>query len=40
MNQERKDRHASHLPEAGGVRTKVEVDNDRVRVIRLLRQMS
>lgn len=34
MNQERKDRHASHLSNAGGVHTKVEFDNDRVRVIR------
>ncbi len=34
MNQETKNRHATHLPEAGGVQTKVEFDNERVRVLR------
>ena len=34
MNQERTGRQSSHLPGAGGVHTKVEFDNERVRVIR------
>jgi beta-alanine degradation protein BauB len=34
MKQETEDRPVAHLPEAGGVHTKVEFDNARVRVIR------
>ncbi len=34
MNQERKEHYAARPPDAGGVHTKVEFDNDRVRVIR------
>src|SRR5512138_1359594 len=34
MNQEQIDHQASQLPKPGGVHTKVEIDNERVRVIR------
>lgn len=34
MNQEEKAHHSAHLPDASGVQTKVEFDNERVRVLR------